>query len=727
MSDAMNPGNQAESDPQNEHAELIKLGDPRLHQVRDFLEEPSPTSVNPITLVTRAFRGRMITIAAFAILLSVLFGIAGFMAVSPKYQSQGLIRVAARVPKIMYADPNDPRLRLFDSFVSAEVTYLKSRPVLERTLNNLIGTSNNSQDLDMDMDMDISDLGRMVSVRKDKGLITVSAIANSPVQASATVNTLLLAYTNLHAESSTQAQSIREKQLVEREMELIRKLKGINESILAVGEEHGTLSVAKAHLNKVTQLEDVDQRVSELETTIAQVEAKDAATAFDTGDDEIKRVTVLDKAMADMTYDRAKRAANLAAFKLRYNPDHPKVLELEKEIEVIESAIESRRQQIVTLGKTGALTGGSEQKEEDSLAGLLALRKKLQSRKIEVAEEAKALNYKLIQLTFLNEEYGEVRSILDETRRTLEEVRVESSTTLPGSVEVISTGATPNKPMEDKRKKIAVAGAGFGMLAALGLALLGSLVRPRLRYSDDMTHAVGESYMLGALPRFEQVDRNYRHSVHRIRNRLQLADGAFSPARLCRVLTVCSACRGSGATTFARELAASFSISGLQTVLVDADLNKPTLTKNLALGDAPGLRDAVSAGELDPSLHVNRSGEISVLSAGRDNAVGDEHLSPFRIRSVIDRLRSTSDIIIVDAGPLEDNLSANLLTSLADQVVVLARAGVSANVVRHLMKWLSGDSNRPPYFAINSVPSGDPGLHIPESDINGQRPLKNAA
>ena len=40
----------------------------------------------------------------------------------------------------MYGDPNDPRLRLFDAFVSAEVTYLQSRPVLERAVQELAQT-----------------------------------------------------------------------------------------------------------------------------------------------------------------------------------------------------------------------------------------------------------------------------------------------------------------------------------------------------------------------------------------------------------------------------------------------------------------------------------------------------------------------------------------------------------------------------------------------------------
>ncbi len=697
-----------ERNPEHERGnpEPRVIGDPRLHQVKDFLDEQAPPPANPLLVVFRAFRGRGISIAVLAILMSILFGIGAYLAVSPKYQSQGLIRVAARVPKVMYADPNDPRLRLFDSFVSAEVTYIQSRPVLERALGTLAEEMQNTGE----ETIDISDLSRMISVRKDKGLITVTALAPEAEQASNTVNTLLQAYTSLHTEASSQAQTIRERQLIGREKELLAKLTETNARILEVGGEHGTASIAKAHLNKVTQLEDVDHRVSELETTIAQQEAEDSSTEFDTGDAEIKRVTVLDKAMADMTYDRAKRAAALESLRLRYKNDHMSVLALETEIRVIDSAIEARRQQIVTLGNTGALTTGGEDKEKDSLEGLRALRSKLKNRRSEVAIEAKRLNSKLIELTFLKEEHGEVRKMLDETRRALEEVRVESRNSLPGSVEVIAYGGTPKRPVEDKRKKLAIAGAGFGFLCAFALFVLGSMLRSRLRYSDDMAFAVGESAVLSVLPHQDQPEAFFRNSVHRMRNSLQLADEVDRGYGRTMVIAVCSASPGSGVSTVAQALAESFSVAGLHTALVDGDLNEPALSQRLDLQDMAGLRDAISAGQLDGSSHIKEVSQLHVLPAGHDGTVCDEHLSLSRVRTVVDDLCALYEVVVIDVGPFEDNLSANLFTALADQVVVVVHAGERASSPRRVLKWLEANSTRPPLLAFNAAKANDPGL-----------------
>jgi uncharacterized protein involved in exopolysaccharide biosynthesis/Mrp family chromosome partitioning ATPase len=710
MSEPKETDDSAVQSSQREIPEPRLIGEPRLHQVREFLDDSQPPPpTNPLLVARRAFRGRGLLIVCLAALLAVVFGVGAYFAISPKYQSQGLIRVAARIPKIMYADPNDPRLRLFDSFVSAEVTYLQSRPVLERALNNLGKDMLSSEK----KAIDISDLSQMISINKDKGLITVSALSKYPEQASLIVNTHLRAYTSLHNEASNQAQTIREKQLIGRETELLTKLTELNIKILHVGEEHGTASIAKAHLNKVTELEDVDHRISELETTIEQGEAEETSTDFDTGDDEIKRVTVLDKAMADMTYDRAKRSATLASIKLRYRDDHPSVIGLQTEISVINSAIEARRQQIVTLGKTGALTGGGQDQEKDSLVGLRALSIKLKTRRTEVATEAKQLNSKLIELTFLKEEHGEIRKMLDATRRALEEVRVESRNSLPGSVEVIATGATPKRPIEDKRKKFAIAGAGFGIMSALGLVMLGSLFSSRLRFSDDMVSSVGESAVLGVLPYSEKIDEKFRHSVHRMRNRLQLADDMDRGNGHSFVLAICSASSGSGVSTAANELAESFSVAGLKTVLVDADLNNPALTRHLKLEKIAGLRDAISTGRLEPSSHISDIAQLHMMPAGHDNTISDEHLSLSRVRSVVDELCKMYSVIVIDAGPFIDNLSANLMTALADQVVVIVRAKERASLVQRVSKWLDINSTRPPLFAFNAASPNDPGLTGP--------------
>ena len=135
----------------------------------------------------------------------------------------------------------------------------------------------------------------------------------------------------------------------------------------------------------------------------------------------------------------------------------------EEKIRILDTAIENRRQQITTLGSTGALTkkestGG----DPNSVEQLRLLRSRLEVRLDELREEARELHSKLIKLEFLQGEREECRGHLEETRAALERVRLESEHRLPGLISVKARGNMPDEPAVDKRKQLAVAGAGAG-------------------------------------------------------------------------------------------------------------------------------------------------------------------------------------------------------------------------------------------------------------------------
>ncbi len=96
----------------------------RLRQVRAFIEQVEPAQFDLMQMLLGALRGRMVLGALIGLLLAILFAAGIFFTTKPVFQSQGLMRIVARESKILYANSDDSRLRLFDAFVAAEVTYL---------------------------------------------------------------------------------------------------------------------------------------------------------------------------------------------------------------------------------------------------------------------------------------------------------------------------------------------------------------------------------------------------------------------------------------------------------------------------------------------------------------------------------------------------------------------------------------------------------------------------
>ena len=205
---------------------------------------------------------------------------------------------------------------------------------------------------------DVGDLAGMFTTKSKKGLISVAARSTDPALSAAALNAVLSAYEANNEAARRRHFDIRRSELSAREKELQKSLDALNDQYLDTGGEHDAGTLSKAHVAKTAQLEVLEERIAELENTIDQMQATGGVGA-DVGSVEIQRATLLDKATADMTYERAQRLAALETLRRRYRSAHPKLRAAEAELAILEEAIDERRDQIATLGKAGALTGGN--------------------------------------------------------------------------------------------------------------------------------------------------------------------------------------------------------------------------------------------------------------------------------------------------------------------------------------------------------------------------------
>lgn len=674
--------------------EQREIGTARLRQVRAFLEQVEPAEPDLMQMLIRALRGRLIPGALLGVVIGFCCAVLLLVTVRPMFQSQGLMRIVAREAKILYADSDDARLRLFDSFVAAEVTYLSSRPVLDRTLAKL------QADGIIGANARAADLASTIQVTSQKGLVTLTGRAAEGKKAAAIVNALLDSYADLRIQQAEGQQSFRARELASRESGLLEKLKAIDKDILDVGQEYGQDAIAKAHVTKIGQIHEINGRIDELLTTVNQLETIGYSLDADTGDVEIKRSMLLDNSMASMTYDRAKKAAEASTLAKRYRADHPKVVAAYAEIAVLDKAIEDRSAQISTLGRTGALTQG-DKKEKQSLDELRALLAKLQERKQLFEAEARDLIARIVRLGYLKEERAQTRANLDETRRVLEEVRVESRNDTPGIAEVVSRGSVPDRPFEDKRK--AMAGVGFAGGLGMGFALIAlfGLVRPTVRSEADLA-ALGR--MVAAAGSLETPES----SVHALRNTLHMAL-ARQPSEHGRAIGVIGAGREQGVSSLALSLARSFHGTGSRTALIDGNLRSPAISTRLGADEGPGLADWIRAAR-PQSLPLRDSDGIALLAAGSETLGGEQALGPRDAGTVIDTLSAMHDIVIADCGAANHMLASTLFAAQCDLVVLALRRGIPLHEARSAVAAILATSRR----QVLVVFTGKPAKAIPE-------------
>ncbi|MGY0559803.1 polysaccharide biosynthesis protein [Luteimonas sp. A478] len=146
-------------------------------------------------------------------------------------------------------------------------------------------------------------------------------------------------------------------------------------------------------------------------------------------------------------------------------------------------------------------------------------------------------------------------------------------------------------------------------------------------------------------------------------------------------IVVAPVSRGSGGSYVARNLAAAFAFDEtINAVLIDCDLFHGTQHDTLRLDPVNGglvnyLEDpAVLVGSMLYETGVPR---LHLLPAGTATGASAEYLSSFRMRLLIDVLRSRTPPrhVILDSPAVKDSPDARILADYADLVVLVAGYG----------------------------------------------------
>lgn len=151
------------------------------------------------------------------------------------------------------------------------------------------------------------------------------------------------------------------------------------------------------------------------------------------------------------------------------------------------------------------------------------------------------------------------------------------------------------------------------------------------------------------------------------------SDGTPSTAR--QVIVVTSPEPGDGKSSTAANLAMAYAEAGQSVLLVQWDLWRPLSAKVFDAEDAPGVSEFLEAGNASlvnfvqstsvPGLHLVPAGELGHQPGAKLDA---------QLR-LLEEARSLADVVIIDTAPLLGASVTRELVTMADVVVVCARAG----------------------------------------------------
>ncbi|MCH8568827.1 MAG: polysaccharide biosynthesis tyrosine autokinase [Balneolales bacterium] len=130
-----------------------------------------------------------------------------------------------------------------------------------------------------------------------------------------------------------------------------------------------------------------------------------------------------------------------------------------------------------------------------------------------------------------------------------------------------------------------------------------------------------------------------------------------------------------GKSLTAMNLALTYAQFGIKTILIDADLRKPTVHKLFNVKRSPGLSDVIfDKANLETTITPTGVENFSILTCGTAIPSPAETLGSLRMQKLIDDLRSRFEIIVIDTPPLQVVSDAVPLAVEADATILVCRA-----------------------------------------------------
>ncbi|WIJ23920.1 GumC family protein [Devosia sp. RR2S18] len=234
-------------------------------------------------------------------------------------------------------------------------------------------------------------------------------------------------------------------------------------------------------------------------------------------------------------------------------------------------------------------------------------------------------------------------------------------------------------------------------LAAFGLGVLLAFVYENLIGGftrAEQAEAVLKARMPSAIPRqkgtaaeisamivhapmsaFAEAVRRLRAAIDQWRPPMN----ASSTAKQSQVIMVTSTEPNEGKTTTAVSLARSYATGGRRVLLIDADLRKPGIHRQVGVDPSMGLLEYLSAAPEDaPEIAaVITSDPLSnatlLLGSNRSGVPTDDLVSLPAFERLIEDSKRTFDIIVVDTPPVGPVVDALYIAPLANTVVFVTK------------------------------------------------------
>lgn len=380
----------------------------------------------------------------------------------------------------------------------------------------------------------------------------------------------------------------------------------------------------------------------------------------------------------------------LADLSQRYGRRHPRMIALNSQRTEVIANMERQAQQLVSSIET-------------EYQAAVVNERLTQQRLDEAKNEYQDVNRKNFELRELQREVDTNRQLYDTFFTRLRETNETEDFKATPAI-IVDPAVPPLNPSKPRRSLITAIALLAGLMLGTMLAFLRDMLDNTIHTPADVEERLGAT-MLGLVPlakgvKLEEGSRkqaylgfvedphsSFAESFRTMRTSLMLS----SIDKPWKLIAVTSSVPNEGKTTVALNLA-SVMAQMKKTLLIDADMRRPSLARSLGLDPhSPGLSNFMAGtAELKQCVYPFKDGNFAVMPGGQIVPNPLELLSSPKFTQMLERLGQTFEQIIIDTPPTQAVSDALVIGSIADAVIYVVKSdNTPINVVKNGLQRLT--------------------------------------
>lgn len=506
-------------------------------------------------------------------------------------------------------------------------------------------------------------------------LVTISVTLNDKQTAAFAANAVAHGYLDSRLDAQVSDSRVSSRWMNTRLIELRTELQQSESKLQSYRDAEGLVDVdgvTTISANELAKTSDsmVDARRERAE---AQSQYQQVQGIGGKGSDQLSSIPAVigNPVIQQFQAEEARAQSKVDELSRRYGDRHPKMLAARSDLAAAQASMRSQVTQVVAGLKRNYQLA---QANEDSL------RASVNNSRAQIQD----ISRKEFKLRELQRDVDSNRSLYDTFVTRLRETTATADIGL-SNARIVDEALAPLNPNTPRKSLILSIVALLALGLGCGLALLRDSMKNTFKSSDDIEKKL-RLPVLGVVPLLKkknsarvarQFERNdnaaFNEAIRTLRTGVMLSD---IEARR-RVVVITSSVPGEGKSAVAINLASA--LGRLERVLlIEADLRRPTLARNLGLSnDQIGLANLISGNSPNEEC-IQRVGDMDVLPAGAVPSNPLELLASPRFVSFLEWAKTRYDRVLIDSPASQSVSDAALLCAKADAVLYVVKSDSTA-------------------------------------------------